>query len=111
MIDTSMRAAVERLVGPTPTAGGILAARAYHQRLMAVLNTRPSPLPRPVRHALQKRERKWRARAEGSDKRWLAVGSQPGRLARFLEAELSPLDPTYHQPVRAEDFTGGRRKS
>lgn len=39
---------------------------------------------------LHRLEKRWRARAHGEDRRWLTVGSQPGRLDRQLEATFKP---------------------
>jgi len=92
------------LIGSAPTSGGTLAARSYHQRMIAVLKLTPTPLSPDLRRALMRRERRWRRRAQGLDARWNAAGSSPGRLPRYLEYQLSPPDPIFAAAPTDADF-------
>lgn len=49
---------------------------------------------------LNRLEKRWRSRAHGEDRRWLTVGSQPGRLIRPLEATFKP---TPHEAWKASE--------
>jgi hypothetical protein len=84
-------------LGRGPVTPDLDAARAYHQKIRALLE-RDDALPRdsPARWTKSERarlthlDRVWAARAAGRDRRYLYVGLKPGRVTRELELVINP---------------------
>jgi hypothetical protein len=87
-------------LGPAPRHPDRQAAIDYHQRIVDELQAdaaRPADDPERLTHTertnLLRVEKRWRARAAGTDRRWLLVGTRSGRIARDLETATRPTPP------------------
>jgi hypothetical protein len=71
-------------LGPTPSVPDLAAARAYHVRVLELVER--GGWTKIEMMNLKRLEKRWKRRAMGEDGRWLLVGEAGGRLSKEREA-------------------------
>lgn len=85
-------------LGQPPLEPDTAQARQYYATIMQLIDK--GGWTRGEWAGLRRLERRWRARLDGQDKRWILFGTHAGRLDRDVEMALRPqADPDWVRPL------------
>lgn len=94
-----------QFLGEPPLEPDMDAARGYYAKIQQLVDR--GNWTRGEWAGLRRLERRWRARLDGQDRRWLLYGTRAGRLDRDVENALRPdPHPEWARPLGRGE-TGG----